>query len=213
MSLRFFVYLLLLLSVVIFGYRKFNLLSKEFKILVIYVTYVLISEITSKYFSYYQGNNMVLFHILVPIQLFFYSIFYPLALKKWSIPITIVSFTFIICSILNTIYVQSINGFPTNNIILSSLLAIPLSLLQFRELALSRQITLLHKNPLFWFNLGNITFNTLTFFSFGYFNLFDKNIPEWLFIIIWTLNMTFYGCCFYAIKLDAFLGLKQNKKR
>ncbi len=202
MSPRFSIYLLLLLVIVIYGFRNYKLLSKEFKLLVLFVTYVFISELFGKYLSNMYGNNMILYHIIFPVQICFYGMFYQIVIRNWRNTIIFTTSIFIVCTIINSMFFQSIEVFPSHDMVFSSILAIPLCLLQFKELATNKSKILIHQNSLFWFSLGSLLFNTLTFFAFGYFNLFGNEIPDWVFILIWCLNMVLYGCYFYALRLN-----------
>ncbi len=212
MSPRFSIYLLLLLVIVIYGFRNYKLFSKEFKLLVLFVTYVFISELFGKYLSNMYGNNMILYHIIFPVQICFYGMFYHIVLRNWRNTIIIATSIFIVCTIMNSLFVQSIKAFPSYDMVFSSLLAIPFCLLQFKELVTNKSKILIHQNALFWFSLGTLLFNTLTFFAFGYFNLFGEEIPEWVFILIWCLNMVLYGCYFYALRLNLVNNKSTNRQ-
>lgn len=201
MSPRFIIYLLLISCLILFGIKKFSRLSREFKMLIFLVTYILFSEILSKILAFKFGNNMIVYHVLIPVQLVFYALFYIISIRKWKIEIIVVTFIAVCCCFLNSLFFQSIYNLPTNSLILQALIIVPLCLSHMKTLAFEENNSALNRNPLFWFNLGNLIFYTNTFFVFAYYNLIG-NPPEWVFVFIWILNIILYGSYFLAFALN-----------
>lgn len=203
-SPRYFLYLILLAFCSLVGLLKWGNIQKDFRPLVFYVSIILISEITGKYLAFTQNNSMVVYHFLVPIQMLFYGLMYWSFVENKIRPLVcILTFIALFTSIFLTLNYIGLNSFPNLQITMLTLQVVPLVLFSFKHLLAKIQTVGLHNNPLFWFNVGNLIFFSVTFFVFGFYNT-PYFIPEWAYVIIWVSNMLLYGCylaCLFLTKL------------
>ena len=204
-SSRFIVYTSLLLLALIYGGIKFRSLDRPYRLLTIYFGVVLLNEILGKFVGITYGNNHIFIHLLIPIQICFYALFY-LALypstnriRKWICWVGL--FIFLLC-LTNTFFIQSISSIPSNGIILLALYVVPLSLNDYKDMLERSYHVSLVRHSMFWFNLGNLIFYCLTFLIFSYFNV-KNTVPTWTLITVWGANMFMYGFYFLSIYLNA----------
>ena len=204
MDSRYFIYLFVLSAATIYGLVHFKKLSIPYQILVCYLCITLLSETLSRYLAYKIGNSMPAYHLLIPVQILFYSYFYAQFLSKSK---QVRSFIFasggvvLLLCIANSWFVQGILTMPSNGIMLLAMLVITLTLFQFKQMIVHSTNVKLIKHPLFWFNLGGLVFYCLTFFVFGYYNL-PGTAPDWAFFMILATNLIMYCAYFYALHLD-----------
>lgn len=213
MSVRFILYLLLLLSIFIFCFYNFKRLTSYAKGLFLLVTIVLISEVSSRVVGFYFKVSHPTYHVLTPLFFFLY-LFIHLKLFSFNkyIRIILISIAFVsfCASIYISLFVQSILEFPTYTFSFLSFYVVLSSLIGFNTM-LNNPIEIpLFKQPAFWFNFGNILFYCVTFFTFGFFNPIYrmlKTIPESVHLLIWIMNIILYGSYFLTLRLS----LKPNQ--
>ena len=201
MSPRFIFYLILLVFISIYGVYSFNKLTRPYKVLVILILLTLISEFCGRWTYAKYKLTFPPYHFLIPITIFFHAVIYNglTELKtRYKNLIFVASGFFILLSIINTVYFQSIFSFPSNSITLLSINAIFLSLITFLQMLKFPTEVQLTKQSMFWFNLGNFIFYTLTFFAFAFIN-YRTNYNAWIAITIWSANIILYVCYFISI--------------
>lgn len=206
-SPRFLFYLILIASGFIYGLANLSKLNLHIKILVFYLGAILISESSTRVMVYYENNCMPIYHILIPIQFIFFGCFYTLLLRKKSRLILSITFLAFIASILNSIYFQSLNTFPTFSFLFLSLFVVSLTLFHFKKTSNLVQTPLISQLPEFWINTSELLFFSLCLFYFGFKNLFHFNdlFYDWF---IYSLTMLMYTCYILAIRLDRKMLLK-----
>src|SRR5687767_5455583 len=85
-SLRFLFYILLVLASALFGIYKYNHLAKPFRLLVVLISSVFISECLGRLFTYYYGSSIPAYHILILAQMVLYPYIYLKALPPGKNP-------------------------------------------------------------------------------------------------------------------------------
>lgn len=205
----FLIYLIILIVATFYGLMYFKKFNKPYRIIVILLLLTLILDLTgrigmnlgmeSTYFIYHF--NII---ILVSINLLFYlNIFENSSqlLKRIAILVTII---ILIGTILNSVFYQQLNDFPSNGITLHAIQTIFLSLLAFQEMIKQPIEIPLLEQPLFWVNSGNLFFYTITFLIFAFFDYYKmiENWNYWFMLILTTSGIVLYSSYFRAIYLD-----------
>lgn len=202
MDSRYLLYLLLLLTASVFGLTQFKRQGLQFRIFVCYFALIFTSEVLTRVIGYYYQTSMPIYHVLVPLQMLFYSFFFSLLFTSGNPRkiVVIVGLFASLLSIANSLFWQSVFEMPSNAIILLSLLTITLVMLSFRHLLNHPSETKLLRTPLFWFNVGSLVFYGYTFLFIGFYNLFGIYL-EWADDVMWLPNMFMYSSYFYALYL------------
>lgn len=136
MTVRFAVYLVLILTVSLKGFLSFKKLSQPFKVLSLFLGLTFISESLSRILILYVKNSMPVYHFYSIIQhVCFCIIFYLFILKKSTKKLIIISIPLMtILGILNTIYIQPFNRFPSNFLIIMLTIHITFCLLILKQI-------------------------------------------------------------------------------
>jgi len=207
-SLRFLFYLLLLLVTIVYGLYCYKSLSKPFRVLVLLVLCVFLSECLGRWFVHKHQSNFPSYHILILAQMILYPYIYLNVLPALSghgkiiTALGIAGFCF---SAINSFFIQTFYVFPSYSILLLSLFIVCMALLSFYYMLEQPEDRSPLKAPLFWMNFGNLFFYCITFFMFGFFTPFIKrtgNLPEWAFIFIFAANLGLYVCYLVALHLE-----------
>ena len=213
MTLRFLIYILCLFFIFFYSTYNYKRLKPYARGIFLLISVVLLSEIASKVVGHYYKVSHPTYHVLTPLFFFLYLSIY-LKLFYFNnfirlILITIASLAFL-SSIYISFFVQSIFEFPTYTFSFLSFYVVLSSLIGFNCM-LSNPIDIpLLRQPAFWFNFGNVLFYCVTFFTFGFFNPIYKllkTIPEWLYLLIWFMNLILYRSYFLTLRLS----LKPNQ--
>ena len=202
---RFLLYLTLIAFGFLYGLFHLKKLRFYFKLHVLFMGTVLISEVTSRILGEQINNSMPTYHFLIPIEFLFFGSFYWFAFEKKTKPILIITILGVIISIINSVLIQSLLKFPTYSFLLLLLFVITLSLVHLNKMTISRNSVRLDQNPIFWFNLSGLIFFSTTLFFFGFKNIFNfKNeLYDWL---IFSITFSTYVLYTYSIILEK----KQN---
>jgi hypothetical protein len=207
-SLRFLFYIVLVFVAVVYGIYGYKGFTKPFRILVVLVLCVFISECIGRWFAYNRGSSIPAYHLLILAQMILYPYIYLTALpagKRLKMIITILAWIGFCFSVFNSLFLQTFFVFPSYSILLLSLFTVCLALLSFYFMLEQPVDKSPVKVPLFWFNLGNLFFYCITFFMFGFFTPFIKRsggLPEWGFIFIFAANIGLYTCYLVALRLE-----------
>lgn len=199
---RYYPYLTILLISILIGLFRYSRLSARYKMLLLLISLVFISEIVSRCLAIAFENSRPTYHILIPLQCILYGIIYGLAQPNKKMCYAF--FGLATCaSVLNSFFFQSIYQFPTYSLLALCLVLITTVLFDFKRLILFPTEIQLSAQPDFWFNLGTLVFFTCTFFIFGFINLALKFTPPWATWLIWGTNLFLYACYGIALVLEA----------
>ena len=120
--------------------------------------------------------NLWVLHVYVPVLFILITRLYRTTnssiLSSGTLKLTAI--VFVVLSVLNTGFIQSINGWPSNIILVASILYIIFAVTYFSDLLIKPKLEPLESSPLFWFNSGLLLYNASTFLLF----LFVTNILD-----------------------------------
>ena len=207
-SPRFIIYILLVFSTAILGFTNLSKLSKPYYMTPFFLVVIGVFELLSKYLAHTVGNNLIVYHFLIFVEIGFYGFFYVniYSGKRGKLVIPVGSVITMLC-ILNSSFLQGMDKLPSNSILFLSIFVVLLSLEGFLEILQKPEKKALVKQPFFWFNQGNLVFFSLTFFVFGYFNLYQL-LPTWMVLLIWFSNLYLYSAYFMSVLLQ--IRIKEN---
>lgn len=128
--------------------------DKVFRWICVLIILTCISEFTALYFKSNKWYNGIVYNIFTPIEYYMYANIYCRFLnnKKWSKRLW-TSFAFLITAeILNILFLQNMNMYPTNIIKIESVLLVYLSLQLFESLRDKPVYENILREGVFWFN-------------------------------------------------------------
>lgn len=196
-KIRFILYTLILLldfSQGLFTYRR---LSKPGKLLTQLLGFTLLLEILSRIFWVIFNTTNPSYHILIPIQLFYFSNIYQSlevnhrskqSIKYSGLMAIAIS---IILSILNNVL-----KFPSYQLILLSTFVIIWSLGTFLSMLNRPDQLPIFRQFSFWFTTGNLLFYSLSFFVLSMMNLIqssEQSVFSWGFEMLRIANYILYS--------------------
>lgn len=205
MTLRFVLYLLLLVVVFVIGVLQYKKRPAPFQALTLLVGVTVVSECLGRCLIYRNGNSMPVYHIYIILLYLFYAWIYRRlstspAVKK---AILISAPVFVGLSLVNSLYYQSMKQFPSNMLLIACVLIILLSLSIYRQMLNFPIEESLFRQPVFWLNTGTLFFFTTTFLFWSFFNYF---IRQKLNLSLLT-DMIYLSNIFYYVILGVSLLL------
>ena len=211
MTLRFYLYLFLLLVVTIIGFSKFKKLAKPFKYLAITVSCVFLSELLSRLAIYFYGFSTPVYHILCFLLYFGYSRVYlyyiPESLLSKIIKYSV--FVIFVFSALNIIFLQNFFSVPTYMIVLVHILFIAFSLNYFIRLIINQDDNDLFKDNLFLFNSVFLVYCSTFLLTWPFYNVFLKsNVSIKILDTINYINNILY---YFMVGVCLFLNGRKQK--
>jgi len=105
----------------------------------------------------------------------------------------------------NTLYLQGINSFPSNFVLICELFYMCYAFLGFKKILLHPLPIPLHQQGLFWLNLAQIIFSTTLFIYFGLMNYLNSHhsFGSSLVIFVQAINLIYALLLSTAILNDA----------
>lgn len=171
--------------------------------LVIILTLILNDGITF-YLREQNQLNLWVYHYYVPIQFCLITVLYSYMLKS-MVSNRVMFFTgvsFVIFSLINTLFLQDTSQFNTNSILISNIVFVVFALLFFYQLLKKPLVKKLEHLPQFWINLAILIYYSSSSVLFYMVNHVVKVDTESL-TIIWSVNIGLYIIlnCLYSIGL------------
>lgn len=208
MSTRFIINLILIGVVALFGLLQSQKNSRAFQLLTILILYTFLSEITSRILANYYGIAFPVYHIYVFVGLVFNAFIYQNLLsfnRGIKLFFGLMTICFVLLSLINTLFIQTIFTFPSYGIMLHGLQAILFALIVYQKMLKTPSNTPLSKQAVFWLNTGNFVFYGLTFIVFALYNFYYQTatMSSWVYWLIWCGNIFLYSCYFMAIYLNS----------
>ena len=205
-------YLCILVLIILYGFSNFKYLDKPYRILVWLIVTTILNEIISKYLAYTIKTNMPAYHIYAHIQyLFLSAIYFSLFSKKsFGRYFAISSFIYtLFFSIINSLYIQSINIVPSNVFLSNSLFITVYTLLIYKQIIQNVIAIPLYKQGKFWLNTATLFYFSTTLLFWAFFNSLQRNnsIPETILYIYNIVTIITY--CLYGFSI--FCNVKQTK--
>jgi hypothetical protein len=196
MTIRFLLYLVLLVYLLVLGLIRFKRLTQPFQILIILIACTLISEIISRILIFEFKNSSPVYHVFNIINFTGYAlIYYFLLQSKLSRKIILALIAGAVCfSIFNTIFLQNLWSFPSNFLLILCFLNIYCSLLLFRQMLNDNVETDILRQSIFWFNCAVLLFYTAIFLNWSFYNYLVRNRFNTKIIstIMYYLNILYY---------------------
>jgi len=197
---------LLLFGTSIYGIVNFSKLSTAFKYLLTLTIVAFFAEILGTILSYRIGTSYPSYHVLSILAIPLHTLIYSRLVKLNKLTLSLLFFTgaiLMLTALINTIFYQSmIRDFPSNNLIMLSLLTIILTLVTFLRMIKVPSDKPLKNQPIFWLNMGNFIFYNLTFFVFAFLNHFYNYYINWIYLLIPLSSATMYTMYFLSIHTE-----------
>jgi hypothetical protein len=177
------------------------------KMVILLMSVWVLASAMALYLRKYSGNNLIVFHVLAPVEYTILALLYrsvithPRIKKMISISIPL----FIVTAILFSLYVQPIDTNNSKIVIIESILVIFLSLFFLREVLLFQQITVLQRFPMFWISTGILSYFTGHMLIEGLLNYLMSNSME-LARRAYYLEFPFKYLLFVLFIVGAFCG-------
>lgn len=196
MTIRLIIYLAILLFALISAIRKYKRLDLSLKWIVFLVGFSLLSETIASLAAWKWKNNMPVYHLYTPVNLFITALFFNDALplfKKYHIGYYLGGIG-ILSAILNTLFFQGLREVDTNAILFSGVIIVAMSLCSLYSIYISdSSINTLHS----WLSLLFLIYWCATFLTWALFQvlilnkLYEEIRP--VLISLWVINIFFYG--------------------
>ncbi|MDZ4756728.1 MAG: hypothetical protein SGJ10_01140, partial [Bacteroidota bacterium] len=147
------------------------------------------------------------YHVYQPLQYILLSLIYYEILggvKFYRLYFYISIIIFIAFCIVNLFFLQTLYSFPSNSLLLCAVFLLPQILLLYVEMIDRPASTSLKNQSVFWFNTGNLLFQSIMFLIWGFFNIFKNtgSMPNFLPITIIIINLLYYGCLSITLYLE-----------
>lgn len=158
------IYFLLLFAALCFYFAALHKGAFFVKIVLAYLLLHAVISVVAVYLVKVEKvhNNLLLFHILVPLEYvllaaLYYDAFQSPLLKKL---VAISAPAFIIACVTMSLFVQNITTNNSYASILESLLILVWTLCFFREVLLLQRVIILYRYPMFWISVGLLFYYT-----------------------------------------------------
>lgn len=193
----YLLYLILLASLSVYGFKRIKQLSPGYKYLTYLALVITISESLSRVFAWLIDTNLPVYHFLIPCQIVLYHLIFSNLIRDKKVKL--VGNVLAICTLVTTIALtinSGIQAFPSWNISALSLYIIGMSLYIFYQLVQNPTEESLFRLADFWFALGNLVFFAGAFMIFTLLQvIIMKNFtrPEHVYDIVLYLNYFLYA--------------------
>jgi hypothetical protein len=206
METEFYIYLGLLVMACLVGFFRFHRLGNAFRMLVMLISFTIISEIVGRWLSYRIHSSIPSYHFYVLVSFWMYSYIYQKLLHnlRQRYFVLFISILFSLFSILNTIAFQKIMEFPSNAILVSSMLLVVYSVMLFRQMldeSPGRQVI---REGYFWMNTAVLFFFSIQTFDWGLYNYLLKRGIDLTPIVNFGFiaSLIFYSLLGFSLELD-----------
>lgn len=196
--LQTILYLLVLISACAAAVYKIRQRSPALRTFTAFLVLTLVAETTAVYFDLHFHNNMPVYHVYAPFMLivlafYFFQIAGDLRLHGAGWLLLIVS---VIAIIANTLYLQPMQQWNSNALLLCGLCIVGMCLFYFRKLFLEAGTRSPFTNIHFWLAFILMFFWSSTFFLWTLLEVFlikaMYNTLDYLYLVIWLINMMTY---------------------
>ncbi len=206
MKFCLYIYLLTVLISGLIGAVRFKNLTVPIKILSILVWIIFLCESVAEYLSHKINNNTQVYHFYVILAFWLYVMIYFQILRsvrlKFAVIIAAILFTFF--SVINSLFYQKLDSFPSINLTISDVILVFLSLFYLKISIDHNPFEPLRKNSLFWFNISVLVYFSLQLFIWGIMNYLITNDKDVTPLIMFGLiiSILFYTALGISIILD-----------
>ncbi len=186
------------------GLYKYKRLIKEQKLLLLIIIALIVNDGLTFYLREQNQSNLWVYHYYVPIQFCLITVLYRHMLKLIvsGKVMVFIGMIFVLFSLANTLFLQGIEQFNTNAILISNVVFVLFSLLFFYQLLKAPLIEELERLPQFWINLAVLIYYSSSSVLFYMVNHVLKIDTKSL-AIVWTVNIGLYVIlnCLYSVGL------------
>ena len=178
MTLRFLFYLGLLVVVFLLGLVSWSAMKPAFKFVVAILCLTILSEATGRLLIYRFGiSNDPVYHIYLPILYCLHGLTYLLLMpeKQSRLLVSLSIIVFIIACIVNSLFFQRPEVFPSNALLVCCVLLITCALFLFRKMLNEPVEENIFIQPVFWYNLAVLFFYSSTFLLWSFLNYFIRH--------------------------------------
>lgn len=206
MSLRYIIYLVLLLIVLAIGVVRYRKLTTPFKILTLLIGLTLMCESVKKIVAILFKNSMPIEHLSGIIECILFSLCYFYLLKRKPLKrfISILAVCLLTLYLFDVIIFEPLDQFPSIFLNISQLVYLIYALVLFREMLLFPSEKKLAEQSSFWFNINILFFSTSIFLTFAltsYFLAHKLDVYP-LYTMSYVFNIIFYAFIGVAILID-----------
>ncbi|TXJ25914.1 MAG: hypothetical protein E6Q24_13580 [Chitinophagaceae bacterium] len=196
MTIRFLLYLILLVYLLVLGLIRFKKLTLPFQILTVLIACTLVSEIISRVLINVFKNSSPVYHVFNIVNFTGYAlIYYFLLQSRLSRKVILLLIAGAVCfSVFNTIFLQSLWSFPSNFLLILCFLNIYCALLLFRQMLHDDEEIDILRQSVFWFNCAVLLFYTAIFLNWSFYNYLVRNKfnTKTISTIMYYLNIAYY---------------------
>jgi len=192
---QFYIYITVLGLTVLLGLLKLKSLDKGGRIFCLLLCLTFISEYLTYVVAIKKGNNMFVYHIYNPIELFILALYFNTTIETFrqrNVGIYI-GIAGLLAGFFNSAYIQSIKGFNSYFLLFEGLCVISMSLFSFYQLMLKDSVASPISDPHFRLSFLLLFYWCITFISWGVYEMMttDKRIDV-INLILWTANIIIY---------------------
>jgi hypothetical protein len=194
------------------GLYLFKKLIKEFQVLTIYLFLFGLVELSNYILGQQQIKTIFILHLFIPVEFMFLAYIFQLNFDNWLSKkiVILIIFFFTLLSILNSIFLQSIDSFPSYTRYLESILLILLSLTYFYQVFTELKVEKLWEEGMFWFSTGLLIYYSGTMILYLSSNYLMKTVDMKLFAFFFNLVQSV--CHFLMYSLFTVAIWKGQKK-
>jgi hypothetical protein len=210
---QFIFYLCIIASGFLLGALSYTRYRK-LRSVTLLLTLTFISEITAQFCAVKFRNNMPVYHLFSPLQLLLLGLFFFNNLEhgaaRSALPKIIIAA--IAFSIINAVFIQGINAYPSYFFNIESLIVILYSSILFIQYLERPSEENIFKNPVFIADIAILWFYIFSFLYFLVYDYFVKmNISRAMLRTIQVFsNYIYYLMLFYAM-LTSYLQTRNDK--
>lgn len=192
----FIVYILLLILSLSIGLYRLRTLDAALKIIIALLAVTLVSETTAHFMAIYYKNNMRVYHVFNPIELFLMALYFNNtieAFKKKNTGIYI-GLSGILLSITNTLFFQPFDTLNSYFLLFEGFCVITMSLLSYHHIFDDHNSDIV-RNPHFWISSIFLFSSGMTYTHWAMYAIISVRLVEYSSIIInalLTLSILMY---------------------
>jgi hypothetical protein len=196
------------------GIYKFKSKDRASKILVVLLCLTLITEFTAYGVAIKYRNNMFVYHLFAPVQLFVVGVYFDTIVKRfrshriWT-TIGIIS---VVAACVNILFFQSLQMLNSNFLLFEGLVIMALSLYAF-QLILTDDTINIYRYGHFWIIVILIFFWSITYTSWALYSVLRvKKLFVMPFVthLLWTVNILTYAAIGFVLLYFSGNGSKKQ---
>lgn len=205
MNILEILYFIIIFLTAAFGFFRFKKHSAVFRLLIILLSISFVSEMSGRYVGFWRHNSMPFDHAYALVEYLILTSIY-LKILHGVIRKIILALIAPMCifSLFNSFYLQGINNFPSNFLLICELLYMCYAFFSFRQMLLQAVPVPFYKQSLFWLNLAQVIFSTTLFINFGLANYLISHqlFSNLLVLFINLVNLIYVILLSIAIIID-----------